>query len=137
VGYEERAFKKEATDGYALDAEIGSSQTITAVYELVLHSLSADEKIGVVDFTYTKPNENVSRQLGLDIQAVPVDFKNVSENTRFAASVTAFGLLLKNSKYKGTASKEMVLNLGQDAYSFDPNGYRREFLSLVTMWAGE
>jgi len=137
VGYEERAFKKEATDGYALDAEIGSSQTITAVYELVLHSLSADEKIGVVDFTYTKPNENVSRQLGLDIQAVPVDFKNVSENTRFAASVTAFGLLLKNSKYKGTASKELVLNLGQDAYSFDPNGYRREFLSLVTMWAGE
>ena len=137
VGYEERAFKKEATDGYALDAEIGSSQTITAVYEIVLHSLIADEKIGVVDFTYTKPNENVSRQLGLDIQAVPVDFKNVSENTRFAASVTAFGLLLKNSKYKGTASKEMVLNLGQDAYSFDPNGYRREFLSLVTMWAGE
>jgi len=137
VGYEERKFKKEATDGYALDAEIGSSQTITAVYELVLRNLSADEKIGVVDFTYTKPNENVSRQLGLDIQAVPVDFKNVSENTRFAASVTAFGLLLKNSKYKGTASKEMVLNLGQDAYSFDPNGYRREFLSLVTMWAGE
>ena len=137
VGYEERAFKKEATDGYALDAEIGSSQTITAIYEIVLHNLNADEKIGVVDFTYTKPNENVSRQLGLDIQAVPVDFKNVSENTRFAASVTAFGLLLKNSKYKGTASKEMVLNLGQDAYSFDPNGYRREFLSLVTMWAGE
>jgi Ca-activated chloride channel family protein len=137
VGYEERKFKKEATDGYALVAEIGSSQTITAVYELVLRNLSADEKIGVVDFTYTKPNENVSRQLGLDIQAVPVDFKNISENTRFAASVTAFGLLLKNSKYKGTASKEMVLNLGQDAYSFDPNGYRREFLSLVTMWAGE
>ena len=137
VGYEERKFKKEATDGYALDAEIGSSQTITAVYELVLRNLSADEKIGVVDFTYTKPNENVSRQLGLDIQALPVDFKNASENTRFAASVTAFGLLLKNSKYKGTASKEMVLNLGQDAYSFDPNGYRREFLSLVTTWAGE
>jgi len=137
VGYEERAFKKEATDGYALDAEIGSSQTITAIYEIVLHNLNADEKIGVVDFTYTKPNESVSRQLGLDIQAVPVDFKNASENTRFAASVTAFGLLLKNSKYKGTASKEMVLNLGQDAYSFDPNGYRREFLSLVTTWAGE
>ena len=137
VGYEEHKFKLEATDGYALDAEIGSTQTITAVYEIVLHNLSTDEKIGVVDFTYTKSNEIVSRQLGLDIQAIPVDFKNASENTRFAASVTAFGLLLKNSKYKGTASKEMVLNLGQDAYNFDPNGYRREFLSLVTMWTGE
>lgn len=137
VGYEERKFKLEATDGYALDAEIGSSQTITAIYEIVLRNLSADEKIGVVDFTYTKPNESVSRQLGLDIQAIPVDFKSASENTRFAASVTAFGLLLKNSKYKGTASKQMVLSLGQDAFNFDPNGYRQEFISLVNMWTGE
>jgi Ca-activated chloride channel family protein len=139
VGYEERSFKKEATDGYSLGAEIGATQTITAVYELVLRNLNADEKIGVVNFDYTKSDDpsGLNRQLGLDIQAIPVDFKNASENTRFAASVTAFGLLLKNSKYKGTASKEMVLNLVQDAYSFDPNGYRREFLSLVTMWAGE
>lgn len=139
VGYEERKFKLEATDGYSLGAEIGATQTITAIYELVLRNLSADEKIGVVNFDYTKSDDPsaLNRQLGLDIQAIPVDFKNVSENTRFAASVTAFGLLLKNSKYKGTASKEMVLNLGQDAYNFDPNGYRREFLSLVTMWTGE
>ena len=31
----------------------------------------------------------------------------------------------------------MVLKLGQDAYTFDPNGYRREFMSLVNMWTGE
>lgn len=137
IGYEEREFKKEAIDGYSLAAEIGATQTITAIYEIVLHNLSADEKIGIIDFTYTKPDEKQSRQLGHDIQAMPVDFKNASENTRFAASVTAFGLLLKNSKYKGTASKEMVLKLGQDAYTFDPNGYRREFMSLVNMWTGE
>ena len=139
IGYEEREFKKEATDGYSLGAEIGATQTITAMYEIVLRNLSADEKIGVVDFTYTKPNDpsSINRRLGLDIQSIPVEFKNASENMRFAASVTAFGLLLKNSKYKGTASKEIVLNLGQYAYNFDPNGYRREFIWLVNMWTGE
>jgi Ca-activated chloride channel family protein len=139
IGYEEREFKKEAIDGYSLGAEIGATQTITAIYEIVLRNLSADEKIGVVDFTYTKPNDPSSpnRQLGFDIPAIPVEFKNASENMRFAASVTAFGLLLKHSKYKGTASKQMVIDLGQGAYTFDPNGYRREFISLVNMWTGE
>lgn len=139
IGYEEREFKVEAKDGYSLAAEIGATQTITAMYEIVLRNLNADEKIGVVNFDYTKSDDasGLSRPLGHDIQAIPVDIKNASENTRFAASVTAFGLLLKNSKYKGTASKEMVLKLGQDAYNFDPNGYRREFMSLVNMWTGE
>ncbi|MBV5283157.1 MAG: von Willebrand factor type A domain-containing protein [Paludibacter sp.] len=137
IGYEERAFKKEATDGYALDAEIGATQTITAIYEIVLRNLSVDEKIGIVDFTYTKPDEKQSRQLGLDIQAIPGEFNNASENMRFAVSVTAFGLLLKHSKYKGTATKQMVIDLGQGAFTFDPNGYRREFVSLVNMWTGE
>ena len=134
IGYEEREFKEVATDGYSLGAEIGATQTITAIYEIVLHSLIPDEKIGIIDFTYTKPNEVVSRQVGLDVQPTPVDIANASENMRFAASVTAFGLLLKNSAYKGTASKQMVLNLGQNAYNFDPNNYRREFLSLVNLW---
>ncbi len=134
IGYEEREFKKEATDGYSLAAEIGATQTITAIYEIVLSNLSVEDKIGIVDFNYTKPNEISARQLGIDIQAVPVNFKNASENMRFAASVTAFGLLLKHSKYKGTVSKQMVLSLGQNAFTFDPNGYRSEFISLVNMF---
>jgi Ca-activated chloride channel homolog len=136
IGYEEREFKLEAFDGSALDAEIGATQTITAMYEIVLRGISQDEKIGIVDFNYTKPNESVSRPLALDIPA-PIEFKDASENMRFAASVTAFGLLLKHSKYKGIASKQMVLSLGKSTFNFDPNGYRREFISLVNMWTGE
>jgi len=28
----------------------------------------------------------------------------------------------------------MVLDLGRGAISFDPNGYRKEFIDLVTNW---
>jgi Ca-activated chloride channel family protein len=50
---------------------------------------------------------------------------------RFAAAITCFGLQLKQSEYKGSASKSMVLELGNNTVSFDPNGFRREFLELV------
>jgi len=38
---------------------------------------------------------------------------------------------MKQSKYKGNATKSMVLELGSNAVSFDPNGFRAEFLELV------
>lgn len=53
---------------------------------------------------------------------------------RFAASLTAFGMLMKQSVYKGTANKQMVLNLAGNATAFDPHDYRKEFISLVNKW---
>jgi Ca-activated chloride channel family protein len=38
---------------------------------------------------------------------------------------------MKKSEYKGNATKTMVLDLGGNAISFDPNGFRAEFLELV------
>ena len=54
-----------------------------------------------------------------------------SENMRFASAIICFGLQMKQSEYKGIASKSMVLDLGKNAISFDPNGFRAEFLDLV------
>jgi Ca-activated chloride channel family protein len=53
---------------------------------------------------------------------------------RFAASITGFGLLMKQSEFKGTITKQMVLSLGESAITFDPNGYRKEFIGLVKNW---
>jgi Ca-activated chloride channel family protein len=53
---------------------------------------------------------------------------------QFATSVTAFGLLMKESEYKGSANKQMVKDLGESAISFDPHAYRAEFLQLVDNW---
>jgi len=53
---------------------------------------------------------------------------------RFVASVSGLGLLMKQSEYKGILTKQMVLDLGKDAVNYDPNGYRKEFIELVTNW---
>ena len=57
--------------------------------------------------------------------------ENASENLRFAASVAEFGLLLRNSRYKGNASFRNVLHLAEGALGNDLRNYRKDFLTLV------
>ena len=54
-----------------------------------------------------------------------------SENTRFAAAVAEFGMLLRDSKSKGRASFENCLALARESRGDDPERYRAEFISLV------
>ena len=59
------------------------------------------------------------------------DLHQASENFRFAAAVAQFGLLLRDSEYKGRASYAGVLALAEKARGQDPEGYRVEFINLV------
>jgi len=135
IGYENRKLNDEDFENDTTDAgEIGSSQTITALYELVLLDVPDTEKYAQFDFRYKKPNETQSRLIAHEINTTPKEMRFSSENMRFAASVAGLGLLMKQSEYKGTLTKQMVLDLGSEAKSFDPNGYRKEFIELVTDW---
>lgn len=135
IGYENRKLEKEDFENDSTDAgEIGSAQTITALYELVLIDKPDEEKYAQFDFRYKKPNETESRLITHEINSVPKEIMSSSENMRFATSVAGLGLLMKQSQYKGTLTKQMVLDLGRGAISFDPNGYRKEFIELVTNW---
>jgi Ca-activated chloride channel family protein len=65
------------------------------------------------------------------IQMPPVDISNASENMKFTAAIAGFGLMMKESKYKGVMTKQMALDLGGNALTFDPYSFREEFLDLV------
>ncbi len=135
IGYENRKLNNEDFDNDTTDAgEIGAAQTITALYEVVLINVLNKEKYAQFDFKYKKPNEIESRLLTHEINMIPKEIKNSSENMRFVVSVAGLGLLMKESKYKGTLTKTMVLELGKNAINYDPNGYRKEFMELVTNW---
>jgi Ca-activated chloride channel family protein len=58
-------------------------------------------------------------------------FESASENLQFAASVAQFGLLLRDSRYKGTASFDKLLQIAQNTRGNDLKGYRAEFTELV------
>ena len=135
IGYENRKLDSADFNNDTTDAgEIGSSQTITALYEVILTDVQNTEKYAQFDFRYKKPDEPESRLLQHEINTIPRTISSASENMRFLAAVTGFGLLMKESEYKGTLTKQMILDLGSGALTFDPNGYRREFTELVSNW---
>jgi len=112
--------------------------TYTGEAGVLLESTNGDEKetdageqYANFDFRYKLPGEQQSRLLNMNIQMEPVGINNASENMRFAASIAGFGLLMKESKYKGLMTKQMAIDLGSNSANFDPNSFRKEFLDLV------
>lgn len=135
IGYENRKLNNQDFEDDTTDAgEIGAGQTITALYEIQLVQNAKNQNCAQFDFRYKKPNEEESRLITEGIEMSPVEIQFASENTRFAASVAGFGMLLKDSQYKGDLDKAMVLELAHDALTFDPFGYRNEFVDIVSQW---
>ena len=54
-----------------------------------------------------------------------------SDNFRWAAAVAEFGMLLRDSEFKGDADYAEVLDLARAAQGTDTEGYRAEFIDLV------
>jgi Ca-activated chloride channel family protein len=116
--------------------EIGAGQTITALYEIIPAGQSTeDQQIAVFDVRYKKAlgtesillTENV-----FEFIAPESDQKELS----FAAGVAAFGMILRNSQYKGTADFDMAYELVGRGLENDPHGYRAELQELITTAKG-
>ena len=133
IGYENRLLENDDFEDDGKDAgEIGSGQTITALYELILKpGVNQGASYLTFDVRYKKPGQSESRPVSLDLKDAPAAWEDASENMRFALSVGAFGLILRQSEYRGDASYSLVYDLGRDACSFDPYGHRSRFFSMV------
>ena len=134
IGYENRLLENEDFEDDQKDAgEIGAGQSITAIYEIVPSNGGSTLNVPTfsIDFRYKLPEVDVSTLLNLEVLDEGRTFWQASESMRFAASVASFGLLMRDSEYKGETSYEQILQWAGGATSFDPFGFRQEFLELV------
>jgi Ca-activated chloride channel family protein len=155
IGYENRMLAKEDFNDDMKDAgELGSGHTVTALYEIIPLGVKADELKSVDELRYQQPNESFSENsFGDELMFVKLRYKKpdgeesklveypledkvisinkTSDNFRFASAVAEFGLLLRDSKFKGSATWDAVYELADKALGKDAEGYRKEFLKLV------
>lgn len=152
IGYENRLLASEDFNDDTRDAgELGSGHTVTALYEVIpvgvkspfirsvdpLKYQSSPQKevnsseLMTIKLRYKKPLGEKSERITRSIANNNTTLAASSENFRFAASVAAFGLLLRQSNYKQEASYDMVLALARSAKGADDNGYRGAFIQLV------
>ena len=130
IGYENRMLANEDFEDDDKDAgEIGSGQTITALYEIIpTEATVAGLPCCTFDVRYKNALKEASNALSLKVK---YGGNTLSGNLSFAAGLAALGLTLRDSKYKGTASLTLARELVGNALPFDPNGYRAQLLKLL------
>ena len=127
VGYENRMLQNDDFKNDKVDAaEIGSGQTITALYELEM--ASAEGSVGKFFFRYKEELGEASKEVDLEL---PAAGSQSSENLKFASSLAAYGLWLRDSQYKGDASLKMATDLAKESIGTDPYGLRKEYVELL------
>jgi Ca-activated chloride channel family protein len=75
--------------------------------------------------------QGTSKLLEFPITDAGKGYAQASGDFKFAAAVAGFGMILRDSPHKGTATFASVLELGAEGKGEDSNGYRAEFLQLV------
>jgi Ca-activated chloride channel family protein len=154
IGYENRLLNKEDFNDDKKDAgELGSGHTVTALYEVIptgikdtmLKDVDAlryqktkssvknnfNEEVMNIKLRYKKPDGDKSILIEHPLKDENIAFNSTSDNFRFAAAVAEFGMLLRNSQYKGNADFSSVKQTAQSAIENDEEGYKKEFISLV------
>ena len=93
--------------------------------------LGADE-LFVLQLRYKQPKgEQASRLLEYRLPAAALGQTTSSDNFQLASAVAEFGLLLRDSKYKGNATYQQALERARKAAKRDPSGYRGELVGLI------
>ncbi len=163
IGYENRLLADEDFNNDKKDAgELGSGHTVTALYEVIPTGVEIDNNLTDVDpLKYQTPTNPVNG-FNDEIMTVKLRYKQpdgdqskliyrvvdkkqvnteLSENLSFAASVASFGMLLRDSKFKGSSSFEMVNQLAKKGKGRDEQGYRAEFIKIAELaellWQGQ
>jgi Ca-activated chloride channel family protein len=75
--------------------------------------------------------QGTSKLLEFPITDAGKTYAQGSEDFKFAAAVAGFGMILRDSPYKGTATFNSVIELAGEGKGPDANGYRAEFIQLV------
>ena len=83
-----------------------------------------------VKIRYKEPDGDTSRLMSVAVRNRTAD---PTPRLGFAASIAEFGMLLRNSEHKGTATWQQAADLARRHRGEDPDGYRAEFVRLVEL----
>ena len=160
IGYENRALSAEDFADDTVDGgEIGAGHVVTALYEVVpvdsefdvpeaetkyiskKQSTDYSGELATVNIRYKEPDGDKSTLETAVIKAESGQ-KEMSHDLSFASAVAAYGMLLTDSAYKGTATYKMVEELAEAGITIQTDErnmaqasndqlYRSQFLELV------
>jgi Ca-activated chloride channel homolog len=155
IGYENRLLRDEDFNDDKKDAgDIGAGHSVTALYELVpvgvevpgakvdplkyqtgrAPSASAGaSELMTVKIRYKAPDGKTSKLLSQAVKPAQTDLARTSNDFRWSAAVAGFGMMLRESPFRGHVSWPSVASLAKGAVGSDLEGYRSEFLKMIAV----
>ncbi len=157
LGYENRQLADEDFNDDTKDAgDIGSGHSVTVLFEIIPVGVKVGEKLlggkGVDPLKYQKSKKESkttnSQELAtlkirhkkpgkirseLDIKVIDATMDNTNTDFDFMLSIAQLAMVLKDSEYKGESSFESLLELAKKGKGRDENGYRAEYLRIVSL----
>ena len=155
IGYESRILRREDFNNDKIDAgDIGSGHAVTAIYEItpvesrgkLIDDLrysdkesaettknSFEKEYAFLKIRYKLPDSDQSELMNTPI-TVNNEYDQISkvpDDIKFAASVAAFGQILRGGAYTEDFGYNDVIKLAETAIIKDSFGYRHEFINLV------
>jgi Ca-activated chloride channel homolog len=152
IGYENRLLNDEDFIDDTKDAgELGSGHTVTAIYEVIPVGVKSNYIKEVADLKYTNPEvlQNHSDELftvkfrykkpegDKSIEMVHIqndEVKMPSEDLEFVSAIAMFGMQLRQSKYHNNSKIEDAISLAKKGRGEDKDGYRAEFIRLISSY---
>jgi Ca-activated chloride channel homolog len=156
IGYENRMLAaRDFSDDKKDAGEIGAGLSVTALYEIVpagqavenegielkyskvqpSETTNFNNELMTTKLRYKEPKETESKLLTIGLIDQNNSIENASDNLRFASAVAEFGLVLRKSRYKGSASFNSIINRANSAKGSDLKNYRKDFVELVNQAA--
>ncbi len=159
IGYEKRKLNNRDFNDDTKDAgEMGAGHTVTVLYEIVPAGVKLPDGIADIDelkysvkatpqavdsdelltvkLRYKEPDGDKSKLMSEVLKAKDYKtFENTSDDTRFALSVAAFAEVLKGSRYAKDTDIEKVLAEARKAKGEDADGYRADFVKIVSLYS--
>jgi Ca-activated chloride channel family protein len=126
----------------------GAGHSVTALYELIpagqpietasidplkyqqpgnLSSAATRDEVMTVKIRYKQPHDKQSALMTVEVAGITT----TSPEMGFAAAVAEFGMLLRDSAFKGSSSFAEALTLAQRFKGDDRHGHRAEFIRLI------
>jgi Ca-activated chloride channel family protein len=149
IGYENRLLQDQDFNDDKKDAgDMGAGHSVTALYELVPVGEKLDVP-GIDPLKYQQPaglSTNASRDEtmtvklrykepdGVTSSLISVGVPSRTETTPalgFAAAVAEFGMVLRDSEFKGSSSYASAIELATKFKGVDGHGHRAEFVRLI------
>ncbi len=151
IGYENRMLANRDFRDDSKDAgEIGAGHTVTAFYEIIPAETRAElvdvrpsefvtsslklradgDTMLTVNLRYKQPTASESSEFQVRLP-VASEAASGSEDMGFATAVVAYGMLLRDSAFRGGATWDWVVFTAEKSRGTDRNGLRDEFIQLA------